>query len=140
MRNLEESGFVVEDSCVFSFPPGGKIVLLEGTIECLDNIILDVQKEIRVVSGRGRRALVKTFSFSYNARLRGVYNILRYCSADDHRPHPHKHIFDPFDGGRETNRFDIRDAEDIPTLGEVIFELNDWHTENIGAIAQLGLA
>jgi hypothetical protein len=49
-----------------------------------------------------------------------------------------KHVFDPFAGGVELNRLDIYDPEKIPTLGEVIMELDDWHAENVG-LAELAL-
>ena len=129
MRDLIESGFVIEDSCSFTFAE--KWFLLTGQIICLAGLIIEVEKRVGILSGKGPSARVKTQSFTYHTWIRGGNNIFRYCSADPpHRPNPHKHIFEPFDGGKESNVIELVDEEDIPTLGEVIVELRDWHAEN----------
>jgi hypothetical protein len=135
MVDLMAEGFVVEDRCRFTFLPS--VVLLQGTIVCLDGLTLDVDKEIAVLQGRGMTALVQTRRFRYHAWVRGVHNILRYESAHPHRRHAHKHLYDTFGDGRETEVIDLVEEDDIPTLGEVIRELQLWHQENATRIKEL---
>jgi hypothetical protein len=135
MRDLLAEGFVVEDQCEFTFLPS--VILLQGPIVCLDGLILEVEKEIAVLSGRGMTALVQTRKFRYHAWARGVHNILRYESAHDHRLYPHKHLYATFGNGRETEVVDLTAEGSIPTLGEVIREMHQWHQENASRISGL---
>ncbi len=82
-------------------------------------------------------ARVQTRRFRYHAWVRGAHNILRYESAHDHRPHAHKHEYNTFGDGREMAVVDIADENQIPTLGEVIRELQVWHQENAARIKTL---
>jgi hypothetical protein len=127
MATFREEGFVVHDGCDFTFL--GEVILLEGTISCLDGITIEVRKEIGVLSGRGGAARVQTRSFCYHAGLRGGEGILRYDSPHGHRPYHHKHIYGTFGDGREIAIEELRDDE-IPTLGDVIRELQAWHQEH----------
>lgn len=135
MAKFLKEGFVIEDQCEFTFLPA--IVLLQGVIVCLDGITLDVEKEISVLDGRGMTARVQTKRFRYQAWVKGVHNILRYESGHEHRPEPHKHIYNTFGDGREIEVIDLDDEDTIPTLGEAIRELQNWHEENAARITRL---
>ena len=100
MAGFLDEGFVVEDRCDFVFLPS--IILLQGTIVCLDALTVEVAKEIAILGGRGMNARVQTRRFRYHAWVRGAHNILRYESAHDHRPYAHKHVYNTFGDGRET--------------------------------------
>lgn len=128
-------GFVVEDQSRFTFLPG--LVVLEGTIVCVDGISVEVRKEIRVLGGRGLGARVQTHRFRYHAWVRGVHNILRYESAHEHRVHAHKHVYDTLGSGRETKVVDLRAEDAIPTLAEVIRELRTWHEQHAARLKDL---
>jgi hypothetical protein len=135
MAGFLDEGFVVEDRCAFTFLPA--VVLLQGTIVCLDALTLEVDKEIAVLDGSGMNARVQTRRFRYHAWVRGAHNILRYESAHDHRPHAHKHVYNTFGGGQELTTTDLENEEAIPTLGEVIRELQLWHQEHAARLRHL---
>jgi hypothetical protein len=135
MAKLSREGFVIEDRRAFTFLPS--IILLQGPIICLDGITLDVDKQITILDGRGMTARVQTTGFRYQAWGRGVHNILRYESAHEHRPTAHKHLYNTFGDGREMDVVDVEDEDDIPTLGEVLRELQTWHEENAARISGL---
>jgi hypothetical protein len=135
MARLLEGGFVVEDQCEFSFPPD--LVLLTGQIACVDQISLDVLKRIEILSGSGPSAIVQTKSFRYHAWVRGAHNIFRYCSPHGHRPYAHKHVYDPFDDGREGEMKELRKEADIPLMSQVLEELQAWHEANIERLKEL---
>ncbi len=132
MSDLVLDGFVVRDDSSFLTLPS--VVILEGTIVCLDGISLDVQKQITILEGTGHTAWVKTTQFTYQAWIRGGASIFRYCSPHGHRPYVHKHVFAPFDSGRETEIVEITDEDRIPTMREVIEELREWHGHHAARI------
>ena len=113
------------------------IVVVSGDIACLGSIVLQVKKEVDVLYHGAANPRVQTRSFSYNARVRGHHNILRYDSPHDHRPHPHKHIYDTFGSGDETEVVTLLKQSDVPTLGEVIRELQEWYLMNAGSLRRL---
>jgi hypothetical protein len=135
MASLLAQGFVIEDGCVFE--PVGGIVVLSGKIHCQGGITITVNKVLEYVSGEGISGMVMTSQFSYHASVHHVAGILRYCSQDDHRPFAHKHVLDPFNGGKELEIQEIRDVEKIPTLREMIDEVRDWYEENADKISGL---
>lgn len=135
MAGFLDDGFVVEDRCDFTFLPS--IILLQGTIVCLDALTVEVVKEIVVLSGSRMNARVQTRSFRYHAWVRGAHNILRYESAHEHRPHAHKHEYSTFGDGRELRVVDLASEDEIPTLGEVIRELQVWHHEHAARLRLL---
>lgn len=135
MTKLLDEGFVIEDECAFTFLR--EAVVLEGRIICLDSISLDVRKEIAILSGSGMNARVQTRMFRYQAWVRGAHNVLRYDSAHPHRPYAHKHVYNTFGDGREVEIVELRTDEDVPTLGEVIRELHDWHSANASRLRTL---
>ncbi|MDA1080338.1 MAG: hypothetical protein O2973_01480 [Gemmatimonadetes bacterium] len=103
MAGLLDEGFVVDDRCAFTIQES--IVLLSGSIVCLDAVTIEVEKE--------------------------------HDSAHDHRPQPHKHVYNTFGDGRESEVIDLEDEDAIPTLGEVIREVQDWHARNAGRLRRL---
>ena len=136
MAELLHEGFVMEDRCTFTFLPS--TILLTGTILCLNSVTIEVEKELAVLGGTGMNARVRTRRFRYHAWVRGTYNILRYESAhENHRPLPHKHVYNTFGDGREAEVIDLAAENDIPTLGEVIRELQTWHSEHAARLKVL---
>lgn len=135
MARFVDEGFVVEDRCQFEFLPGR--ILLSGAILCLDGIVLVVEKEITVLAGEGMTSRVQTSRFRYHAWIRGEHNILRYESAHEHRPVSHKHVYNTFGDGLESEVIDLTREDDVPTLGDVLRELQGWHEANAARIARL---
>jgi hypothetical protein len=118
----------VQDECSFSILPSS--ILLEGRVICQDRITLEVRKEIAVLEGRGMTALVQTRMFRYHGWIRSAHNILRYDSAHAHRPYPHKHTFETPGTGRELSVRPLETEDAVPTMLEVIRELQAWHLEH----------
>ncbi|MGH7653643.1 MAG: hypothetical protein ACREN6_03175, partial [Gemmatimonadaceae bacterium] len=135
MTRFLDDGFVVEDRCEFTFLP--PTILLQGAIICLNGLTLEVEKEIAILGGTRMDARVQTRRFRYHAWVRGMHNILRYESAHDHRPHAHKHEYNTFGDGRESRVLDLLDEDEIPTLGEVVAELQLWYQENASQLRRL---
>ena len=123
--------------CVSAFTIQKSVVLLSGTIVCIDAMTIEVEKELAVLDGRGQNARVQTRNFRYHAWVRGAHNIFRYESAHEHRPHPHKHTYNTFGDGSESEVVDLADDNAIPTLGEVIREVQDWHAANAERLKRL---
>lgn len=101
---------------------------LSGTLACMGNIVVEVEKLLRVVEGSGASAMVQTIEYRYHARIPSLGNILRYESPHGHRPYHHVHRYDVFSGDREGTVEDV--AGDWPTLGDELGELRDWCYEN----------
>ena len=135
MTRFADEGLVVEDQCELTFLPGS--ILLAGRVLCLDGIVLEVEKEIAILAGEGMNARVQTATFRYHAWIRGEHNILRYESPHEHRPAAHKHVYNTFGDGLEAEVLDLNREDDIPTLGDVLRELQLWHEENASRIARL---
>lgn len=140
MQQLIKNGFVVLDGTVFS--AGAGFILLEGRVECLGNIVVDVRKTIQVLSGDGPAALVQTRSYSYNVLIRGRGNLFRYDSPDlvptsatvEHHKYHHKHVYSLEPLGRQVQVVLIENEDDIPTLGEVLREAEAWYYDHIGEL------
>ena len=83
-------------------------------------------------------AWVQTRSFRYHAWVRGSHNILRYESAHEHhRERAHKHVYDTFGYGGETDVIELPTEDEIPTLGDVLSELRGWHLMNARRLRDL---
>ena len=121
MRGFVREGFVISDTVRFGEPEGGFITVL-GQVRCQDDVQIDVDKKLKIVSGTGATALVKTVEYTYNVST-SVGNLFRYDSPHDHRQHHHVHRFDS--EGRETAVHELRSVNDVPTLGDVIKEARD---------------
>lgn len=127
-EDFVRGGFVTRNGvAIQQYGPG--VLLIQGEYECAGGIVLEVWKELLVSEGRGERALVRRGNYSYNARLRGRGNILRYDSPHEHRACHHVHRFDTLDSGREEITL-LQDEDDTPTLGDVLNELQAWHDRN----------
>ena len=138
MTALLAEGFVVENDCAFDFPPRANFFVLSGAIHCLGNITLSVTKVIGFTKGSGMTGLVKTTDCSYNACIAQECNIFRYDYPHlDHRASYHKHVFDPFDEGREMEILDLGHEDAFPTLAEVLRELHDWYDKNADRLTNL---
>ena len=121
-------GFVLRDGC--NFTDLGDHVVLKGKIHCQGNTGVDVKKRLRVLGGRGWSRIVQTEWFKYNTWLKGYHNIFRYDSKCGHRALPHKHVFDVFGDGSETEFVEYTRSEDVPSLSYVIGELSLWYELN----------
>ncbi len=136
MRTFD--GFVEEDGLVFEPLEGTGTIRLGGEIRCVGGITISVQKLLEVVEGSDRHALVETVAYSYNVRLQGVGNVVRYDS-----PHPghnadhHVHRYDVFGGSRQATT-SMHGEKGWPTLSEVIVEAREWYWENHERVAALG--
>lgn len=135
MTDLLTEGFVVQDDSRFTILPSH--VLLEGFVVCLGGITLEVRKKIAVLDGRGMTATVQTQSYRYHAWIRGAHNIVRYDSPHAHRPYPHKHIYETSGTGREVTIVPLEAEDEVPTMLEVIRELQAWHLEHASLIKYL---
>lgn len=142
MERLRKEGFILSDNLEFRVLGNG-LIELEGLIECLGGIRVEVDKLIEVISGDGPDALVQTARYSYNASLAGRGNILRYDnphkdrggdSPDHHKDH-HVHRYDVFVGDR-SGTVAVHGPDGWPTLGEVLCELRDWYYANIDRLEQ----
>lgn len=88
MAQWAARGFLLVDGLEFGAFGGGYFVI-NGTLQCLGNIVVEVDKVLQVVDGDGSTARVQTVWYRYNARLPGKGVIVR-CNAGpgalvDHR-------------------------------------------------------
>lgn len=91
-----------------------------------------------VLEGDGPNALVQTILYNYHAGLADGRSLFRYDSPDlvitgetvDYHKHHHKHLYDPTQGMKEVGVEVILDENNVPTLGDVIEELEDWYYEH----------
>lgn len=121
MGQFASRGFVLENTLVLN-PIGAGVLTLSGVVSCSGGIVLDVLKILRV-EGVDGDAVVQTMVYNYNARLKGIGNILRYDSPhEDHNRFHHVHRFTVFDGDHDGW---VGQCE-WPTLGDVITELEAW--------------
>lgn len=137
MRNLVEQGFVLHDGLAFEYISELNVFVLEGEIRCLGGVEVTVKKEIAILDGEGSTSLIQTSKYSYHCHIAGGPNILRYDSPVAHRDFHHKHLFDTFGDNRETEIIRLESEDAVPTLYEVLQELQVWYWENHERIAQL---
>ncbi|MEO6878706.1 MAG: hypothetical protein ABI205_09515 [Gemmatimonadaceae bacterium] len=127
MRDYVTRGFVLSDD-VAATPVGNGNFIMEGTIRCLGDVDITVEKILEVTPQDGNREpTIRTIDYHYNARIRGVGNILRYdYPHPDHNKFHHVHRYDVFNGD------DVGTLTECnwPHLGEVIGELEAWYYEN----------
>ncbi len=125
MQRFLADGFVIRDGTGL-FAYGAGLFLLDGLIECLGGILLEVRKVLRHMDGRGASMRVQTVLYSYNALLPGRGCILRYDSPHEHRPTHHVHRYDVLNGDK------IGRIEPCawPHLGDVVEELRTWYYDN----------
>ena len=124
MRGHIASGFVLHDGVRFHPPEDGHIAV-RGQIRCEGGLNIHVDKKLKIVSGKGPTAKVQTVEYHYNVFTR-VGNVFRYDSPhEDHREHHHVHRFN--EEGDETHVHDIYDVNEVPTLGDVIKEVQEHY-------------
>lgn len=133
-ERLLRDGFVVHDSTVFT--PLHDSILLEGRIECLGGLYVDVRKRLAILEGEGADAVVQNVYYSYDVVLRGVGNVFRYDSPHKtHNKEHHVHRFDVLSGDREGRVVFLPDESVRPTLGEVLREAEGWYYDHLDAPA-----
>src|SRR5438132_5735170 len=94
MQDFIQEGLVVSHDARFGRPTDGYITL-EGEINCRGGNTVEVKKKLKILSGKGPNAIVKTYEYSYNAYVSGRGNLFRYNSPHgDHRPYHHVHRYD----------------------------------------------
>ena len=130
MRRYVDEGFVEHDNLEDN-ALGGGVIEITGAIRCRGGIRVDVDKILSVIGDNDDEPpLVQTTSYSYNASLDGVWNIVRYCSPHaGHNEFHHRHSYDVF-GGDRTGTISRVGDDDWPTLGELLEELRVWASAN----------
>jgi hypothetical protein len=125
-------GFVLIDSMELR-EIGGNVLEISGDIECDGGIVVEVRELLQILYDDGRDQVVQSDEYSYNAKLSGVGNILRYDSphGDDgiaHHAQHHKHCVDDVRAGVE--RVEVVGDEEWPSLMEVLEELRGWLSDH----------
>jgi Family of unknown function (DUF6516) len=127
MEQFKVSRFVGAETLEFSNDLPG-VITLQGEIACLGNIIVTVEKYLRILGGDGDNAMVQTFQYSYNVSVRNEGNIFRYDNSHDrpgHADRHHKHEFD--DEGEQIIWIGYQSWR---TLGQVLQETQEWYWLN----------
>ena len=126
MMHLHRAGFVLSNDLVFT--PLRDSILLEGQVECLGGLLVDVRKILSILEGLGAESIVRTANYSYNVSLRGLGNVFRYDSPHaTHNRFHHVHRYDILNDDRDGSVVIIPDPNDVPTLGEVVDEAVNWY-------------
>jgi hypothetical protein len=128
-RRIEDfvnEGFVISHNVTFGPPSSGHITV-EGDIYCLGGITVEVRKRLKILRGKGPKAMVKTSDYAYNVYANGRGNLFRYDSPHEHRPYHHVHRYDVLATWSELSVEDIGNENKVPTLGEVIEEARDLY-------------
>jgi hypothetical protein len=101
---------------------GELYVLLQGTIYCWNNIILDMTKLFETREVGAGRLQIRCIVYEYNVHFAGKHNILRYDNTHEgNLDYYHKHIFNP-ETGKEISVIELT-RETFPLLHEVLDEL-----------------
>jgi hypothetical protein len=127
MQDFVDEGFVISHNVRFGKPTGGYITL-EGDIHVKGGITVEVQKKLKILSGKGPNAMVKTSEYSYHVYANGRGNLFRYENCD-HRHHHHVHWYDFLRTWGPT-RVDELQENEVPTLSEVLDAVRDIYYEN----------
>ena len=97
-------------------------ILLQGTIYCWNNIILDITKLFETREVGNGLLQVRCFVYEYNAYIAGKYNVLRYDNTHEgNLNYYHKHIFH-LETGLELSIIELT-RDNFPLLHEVLDEL-----------------
>jgi hypothetical protein len=143
MRRLErDNRYVLPEGAGLTIERVDDGLLISGRIRCVGGIAIDVTKFLAILAGEGDSAVVQTVSYTYHVALEGLGNLLRYCGPHDdvahpdHKPFHHKHTYDVLRGDVEGHVTEV-DAEERPTLAEVITEACAWYFEYAQAIEAL---
>ena len=127
MQDFIQEGLVVSHTVRFGQPTSGYITL-EGEINCLGGIMVEVKKKLQILSGQGPNAMVKTCEYSYNAYAIGRGNLFRYNSPHGyHRPYHHVHRYDILGTWDEIGDPEELRENEVPTLSEVLDEVRELY-------------
>lgn len=103
-------------------------VYLRGKVWCPGQVILKVNKKMRILDWDGQLPIIKTVAYEYNASLEGLHSLFRYDNTHKGKPYSghyddfHKHIFD-LETGKQIPKSPIWiGKEKWPTLDLVIEE------------------
>lgn len=133
---LRRGDFVTAENLAFD-EVGHGLISLSGTITCVSGIYIDVSKNLRILGGHGPNARVQTHSYTYNAVIGKLGNIVRYDSPHPtHNQEHHVHRYDPLAGDSDGRIEFLFDEERRPTLGEVIAEVAEWYYDNVDEITR----
>lgn len=112
--------------------------LLEGSVGCLGEIIIEVAKFLEIVREGPvpKNPYVETRWYKYHAFIRGHRTIFRYDNQDPdylrggHIDEHHKHVHDPKTGEQLPESPIWVGAEGWPVFHEVIEEAKRWYWKN----------
>jgi hypothetical protein len=130
MKQLSQEGLILDHNLDFAPIPGTPFLTLKGDIFLEGSLKMHVNKTLRVSKVRGE-PYVQTVEYAYNLSLIKVGNIFRYDNMHAHYGHQskdHRHQYEP--PGERKRLDEIRDKDDVPTLGEALNEAReylDWH-------------
>lgn len=136
MEQFRKIGFVGDDTLEFSFSPS--TIGIAGEIACRGGIVVRVDKWLDVAE-EDDDPLVQTFSYCYNAFVRGYGNILRHDNVHTHIGHTdehHRHSFDWETSEELSDSPQWCGEEGWPTLGEFIETVERWYWTNRLALPQ----
>jgi len=133
MAQAVARGFVLADELELSVYGAGYLVI-SGQIRCLGDILIDVDKVLKVVDGTGESTRIQTAWYRYNARIPGRGIVVRYDAPHPHRPVHHAHRFNILEASPVEQIEESPDG-DWPVLGEVIQELEHWYYEHYDALS-----
>jgi len=126
IRRFRQEDFIVSDNVTFGDPRDGYI-MVEGQIQCLGGLNIDVVEKLKIIS-RGRRGdmRVQRSGYNYNVSVSGRGNRFRYDGVHPgHRRYDHAHEFDK--EGRLVSDHDIHDEKEVPDLGDMIGKTRDFY-------------
>ena len=119
---LEEHPFVLsfQDTLVFTISEDEGILHLRGTVSCLKDVILHVEKrfDIRYF---GNILRVRCYSYRYVALIPGQHLLLKYHNLHRDRDDYHHRIYDPTTG--KELEHEILKRYQFPLSPEVLDEL-----------------
>ena len=125
-----DTGFVCQDSLELQFMP--MAIRMRGEISCLGDVVIAVNKTLKVVEPSDYDPVVQTLVYSYNASVRGFCNFLRHDNVHSHPGHPdahHRHEYD-WRTNQELCPPIWCGEEKWPTLGRFIEMAQGWYWEH----------
>ena len=132
MDGFASSGFVREHTLEF-VPQGSAVLGIVGEVSCRGDMMVRVEKYLDVLENDSPDPLVQTFSYSYNASVRGASNVLRYDNWHAHEGHPdehHGHRMNWETGDELTGSPFWVGVTGWPTLSQFFEELERWYWEH----------
>lgn len=121
---LDNHPFVLSHNLRYDFYEysGETYLRISGQVVCLNNVLLEVEKYLETRRTRPGVLLVRTFSYRYNASVRGKGNVLRYDNGHDSDEY-HRHVFDLETG--EQAEYQLLDRFHFPTFPQILDELEE---------------